>query len=71
MEMNPKSELAKRVFEYLIENPMSLLKFAKLVGISHTAILHLMRGGGVQSPIVRFKIEKFMRDNDKNKSKAD
>jgi hypothetical protein len=69
MEMNPKTDLAKRVFEYLIDNPMTLLKFAEIVGVSHTAILRLMKGGTLTKPLNVFKIEKFLKEAESRKKR--
>lgn len=67
MEMKPSSDLAKRIFDYLIDNPMSLKDFADRVGVGQSAIIKLLKGQDKTKAITVFKIENFLREVGKKK----
>jgi len=67
MIINPSSEIAKKVFNYLLESPMSARDFAKLVGISQPTVSNILCGEYRMNLQTQMKLEKFLRkvENDR------
>jgi DNA-binding XRE family transcriptional regulator len=67
MIINPSSEIAKRMVDYLLENPMSAREFAELVDISQPTVGNILSGKYRMNLQTQMKLEKFLRrvENDR------
>jgi DNA-binding XRE family transcriptional regulator len=67
MIIDPNSEIAKRMVDYLLENPMSAREFAKLVDISQPTVGNILSGKYRMNLQTQMKLEKFLRrvENDR------
>lgn len=66
MKVDPKTEIGKRIWEFLQDNPMSVRQLAKNSGLSQPTITRLLEKDIEPRVIVRLKIEKFFREQQEN-----
>ncbi len=66
MDINPKMEIAKRLWEYMKQNPISVAEIAGKIGCTHTTILRLLRGASTAHIEVLLKIEKFLKEQNES-----
>ena len=63
MDINPKMEIAKRLWEYMKQHPSSVDAIGKKICITHVTILRLLRGATTSTADVIMKIENFLEIN--------
>lgn len=60
MDINPKMEIGKRLWEWMKDNPMSIYNIGRKIGITHVTILRLLRGATRLKADIIIKIENFL-----------
>lgn len=63
MRKQTRTDIGKRLFDWMIKNPMNAESVAKMIGISRNSVLSIARGFTEPRNEVRCKIEKFLGDN--------
>lgn len=62
-----RTDIGKRLFDWMIQNPMNAESVAAKIGISRNSVLSISRGANEPRNTVRCKIEKFLKEQNEAK----